>query len=308
MSKISFVIPCYNSEKTISSVIDDIVKTVSNKNEYEIICVDDCSKDNLLGILRDCSNNNKNIKVISFSKNFGQHNAILCGFRHVSGDIVVCLDDDGQTDPKECYKLINALDDNTDIVFAKYTNIHQNCFRVFGTYINKLMSEWLLGMPKDIITNSYFACKRFIIDEVVKYRNPYTFLSGLFFRTTSSVKNVSIKHKNRENGKSGYTITKLISLWMNGFTAFSVKPLRFASIVGLIVAFIGFVFGIYQIIMKFINSARPLGYSSLMCVILFVGGVIMMMLGLIGEYIGRIYISINNSPQYVIKEKINIDE
>ena len=305
---ISFVIPCYGSENTISQVLDDIVSTVKDKNDYEIICIDDCSKDNLLGVLKAYSNKNFNIKVISFSKNFGQHNAILCGFRHVSGDIIVCLDDDGQTDPKVCYKLINALDDNTDIVFAKYTNIHQNQFRIFGSYINKLMSEWLLGMPKDIITNSYFACKRYIIDEIIKYNNPYTFLSGLFFRTTNSVKNVCIEHHDRVNGYSGYNLLKLISLWMNGFTAFSVKPLRIASFLGGIIAFLGFVFGIYQIAQKVANPMRPMGYSSLMCTILFVGGMIMLMLGLIGEYIGRIYICINNSPQYVIKEKINFND
>ena len=302
---ISFVIPCYGSENTISQVLDDIVSTVNDKNEYEIICIDDCSKDNLLRVLKEYSSKNVNVKVISFSKNFGQHNAILCGFRHVSGDIIVCLDDDGQTDPKECYKLINALDDNTDIVFAKYSNIHQNHFRIFGSYINKLMSEWLLGMPKNIITNSYFACKRYIIDEIIKYNNPYTFLSGLFFRTTNSVKNVYIEHHDRVDGISGYNLLKLISLWMNGFTAFSVKPLRIASFLGGFIAFIGFVFGIYQISQKVVNPMRPLGYSSLICTILFIGGMIMLMLGLIGEYIGRIYICINNSPQYVIKEKIN---
>ena len=259
-------------------------------------------------MLKNIASTNKNVKVIDFTKNFGQHNAILCGLRHVTGDIIICLDDDGQTDPKQCYKLIDALDDNTDIVFAKYGNIHQNSFRVFGSYVNKLMSEWLLGMPKDIITNSYFACKRYIVDEIVKYNNPYTFLSGLFFRTTKSVKNVNIEHKNRQIGVSGYSIIKLFSLWTNGFTAFSVKPLRIASIIGSFIALIGFAFGIYQIIMKILNPMRQLGYSSLMCVILFVGGIIMIMLGLIGEYIGRIYISINNSPQYVIKEKINFDE
>ena len=303
----SFIIPCYGSENTISGVIDDIILTFNGNNGFEIICVDDCSKDKVLSVLRKRAKLDNRIKIISFSKNFGQHNALMCGFRYAKGDVIICLDDDGQTNPKECYKLINALDENTDIVFAKYTNVHQNGFRVFGTQINKLMSVWLLGMPGDIVTSSYFACKRYIVDEIVKYNNPYTFLSGLFFRTTSNVKNVIIEHKDRASGNSGYNLIKLVSLWMNGFTAFSIKPLRLASFMGLFIAFFGFAFGIYQIIMKILNPVRQLGYSSLMCVILFVGGVIMIMLGLIGEYIGRIYISINNSPQYVIKEKINFE-
>jgi len=305
---ISFVIPCYGSENTISSVVNDIIATVKDEDEYEIICINDGSKDNVYDVLFKIARDNKKIKVINLSKNFGQHNAIMCGFRHAKGDIIVCLDDDGQTDPTQCYKLINALDDNTDIVFAKYIHIHQNWFRIFCSYINKCMSISLLGMPKNIVTNSYFACKKYIVEEIVKYNNQYTFLSGLLFRTTNCVKNVEINHKDRKHGNSGYSFFKLISLWMNGFTAFSIKPLRIASILGFAIAFIGFIFGSYQIIMKIINPLRQLGYSSLMCVILFIGGAIMIILGLIGEYVGRIYICINNSPQYVIKETININE
>lgn len=308
MRKLSFVIPCYCSENTISKVIDDIVNTIKNEDDYEVICVNDCSKDNVMTVLKGIAKDNKKVKVVDLAKNVGQHNAIMCGFRNASGDIVICLDDDGQTDPSQCYKIIDALDENTDIVFAKYDSIRQNIFRKFGTFINRRMSNWLLGMPKGIVTNSYFACKKYIIDEVIKYNNPYTFLSGLFFRTTHKVKNVDIVHKSRISGSSGYSFMKLFSLWMNGFTAFSIKPLRISSYLGFVCAFLGFIFGIYQIVMKFISPNRQLGYSSIMCVILFIGGMIMIMLGLIGEYIGRIYICINNSPQYVIKERINFDE
>lgn len=305
--KLSFVIPCYGSEKTIKNVIDDIVKTISKNDDYEIICINDHSKDGVLRVLKEIAVSNKKVKIINLSKNFGQHNALMCGFRHISGDIIIALDDDGQTDPTQCYKLINEINDNVDVVFARYVTIKQNYFRIFGSYINKKMSQWLLGMPKDIIYNSYFVCKRFVIDEIIKYNNPYTYLSGLVFRTTMSVKNVDIEHKNRLYGKSGYSILKLYSLWVNGFTAFSVKPLRISSLIGMFLSIISFLFGIYQIILKILNPMRQLGYSSLMCVILFTGGIIMVMLGLIGEYIGRIYISINNSPQYVIKEKINFE-
>lgn len=308
IKKISFVIPCYGSEKTISFVIQDIVETVEDKNDYEIICVNDCSKDNVFKVLKELATRNDKVKVINLAKNSGQHNALMCGFRHVSGDIVVCLDDDGQTNPKDCYKLIDALDENVDLVFARYPNKHHSKFRNFGSYINKKMSEWLCDVPNDIIITSYYACKRFVVDELIRYNNPYTFLAGLFFRTTKNVKNVDIIHKDRISGKSGYSIFRLIGLWMNGFTAFSVKPLRIASFFGFLIAFFGFAFGIYQIIMKIINPTRPIGYSSIMCTILFVGGMIMLMLGLIGEYIGRIYICINNSPQYVIKERINFND
>ena len=308
MRKLSFVIPCYGSENTISNVIHDIVNTVKKEDDYEIICVNDCSKDNVYGVLCDIAKTNKKVKVINLSKNFGQHNALMCGFRHASGDIVVCLDDDGQTDPKQCYKLIDALDENVDVAIAKYPTKHHNPFRNFGSFINKKMSEWLCDFPKNIASTSYYASKKFVIDEIINYTQPFTFLGGIFVRTTRNMINVEIEHKDRLSGKSGYTFKSLLSLWFNGFTAFSVKPLRIASFLGIFTSFVGFVFGLYILIRKIIDPSRLIGYSSIMCVILFIGGMIMMILGLMGEYIGRIYICLNNSPQYVIKNKINFDE
>lgn len=306
-NKISFVIPCYGSEKTISKVIENIESTVYQNDDFEIICVNDCSKDNVYKVLCDLAITDKKLKVINLAKNAGQHNAIMCGLRHTSGDVIVCLDDDGQTDPKQCYKLINALDDIHDIAYANYTSKKHSTFRNIGSLINRKMSEYLCDIPKEIVSNSYFACKRFIVDEIIKYEYPYTFLSGLIARTTHNYQNVPIEHFDRFDGHSGYSFSKLISLWLNGFTAFSIKPLRIATLFGFLFAVLGFVFGIYQIINKLINPSVIIGYSSIICAILFIGGMLMIMLWLIGEYIGRIYICINHAPQYIIKEKINCD-
>ena len=259
-------------------------------------------------VLCDIAKNNKNVKIINLSKNFGQHNALICGYRFTSGDIIISLDDDGQTDPKQCYKLIDKIDNKIDVVFAKYSKKKHNHFRNFGSFMTKLMSYWLCEIPLNIYISSYFVCKRYVIDEICNYNNPYTFLGGLIYRVTKNVDNAEIEHYNRDAGKSGYTLKKLINLWLNGLTAFSVKPLRLSAFVGSILALVGFFYGVYIIISKFLNPNRVLGYSSIMCAILFVGGMILFMLGLIGEYIGRIYICINHSPQYVIKEKINFDD
>lgn len=307
LEKLSFVIPCYGSEKTIENIINGIIETVGDKNPYEIICVNDCSPDNVYAVLEKLAVKNKNLKVVTLARNFGQHSAIMAGYHNVTGDIIVCLDDDGQTDPKDCYKLINVLDNNVDIVFAKYPAKRESSFRLFGSFIAKKMGQWLCSIPKSIELNSYFACKRFVIDEIVRYENAYPYLAGLLFRTTKKVINVELPHYEREYGKSGYSLHKLVSLWMNGFTAFSVKPLRVATIVGGFVTGLGFLYAIYTAIKKILNPSVPVGYSSLMCVILFVGGMLMIMLGLIGEYIGRIYICINKAPQYVIRNTINCE-
>lgn len=303
--KLSFVIPCYGSEKTIAHVVSDIVVTVQDKNPYEIICVNDCSPDGVYSVLEELAAENNNIKVVNLAKNFGQHNAMMAGYHHVTGDVVITLDDDGQTDPKFCYSLINAIDTDTDVVYARYPSKKHSVFRNFGTWMSKQMKIWLCDWPKTLTGTSYFAAKRFVIDEIKKYENPYTFPTGLIIRVTRKVKNVDIEHHERESGQSGYTFKKLLNLWLNGFTQFSVKPLRIATALGGITAGLGFLYAIYIAVKKILNPAMPIGYSSTMCVLLFVGGMIMLMLGLIGEYIGRIYICLNKSPQYVVRNTLN---
>ena len=309
MKKLSFVIPCYRSEKSVSKVISDIILTVENdgRYDYEIICVNDCSPDDTLNVLKQLANNKK-IKVISLSRNFGQHSAMMAGFNHVNGDIVVCLDDDGQNPPSEMFKLIDKLEEGYDLVSARYSDKKHSLFRRFGSKVSMAMSTALVGKPKDIDLNSYCVLRRFVIDEVVKYHNAYPFIHGLMLRVTRNIANVEILHKEREEGHSGYNFKKLLSLWMNGFTAFSEKPLRIASFLGVVCAFLGFLFGVIVIIRKILNPEILMGYSSLMCMILFFSGIIMLFLGLLGEYIGRIYISINNAPQFAIRETYNISD
>ena len=297
MRKLSFVIPCYRSADSISQVVHEIIKTVEAdaRFDYEIICINDCSPDNTYQVLQQLSQESLKIKIIDLSRNFGQHSALMAGFNHVTGDIIVCLDDDGQNPPSEMFKLIDKLDEGYDLVSAKYSKKKHSLFRKIGTKISFAMSSYLVGKPKDIDLNSYYVFKRYVLDEVIKYDNPYPFVHGLILRVTRNMANVEINHQERQSGASGYNLKKLFGLWMNGFTAFSEKPLRIASVIGCICA-------------GLLNPEILVGYSSMMAVILFLCGMIMLFLGLLGEYIGRIYISINNAPQYAIRETINISE
>lgn len=304
---LSFVIPCYNSEKTIESVVGEIKKSVTEK-KYEIILVNDGSKDNVYSVLCALAKKDKKIKVINLIKNFGQHAALLAGLKYTNGDIIICLDDDGQTPADEYYKLVEEIKNGRDVVFAKYNVKHHSAFRNFGSKANDLMAYSLLGKPKDLFLSSYFACTRTVVEEVVKYDNPFPYMAGLILRTTTNISNVVVNHRDRTTGDSGYTLSKLISLWMNGFTAFSIKPLRIATSIGFVFAILGFVYGAVLIVRKLTNKIEIIGYSSLMATMLFIGGLVMIMLGLIGEYIGRIYICLNSHPQSVIKNTINIDK
>ena len=308
--KLSFVIPCYRSAQSIGDVIARIERTVEQdgRYDYEIICVNDYSPDNTLEVLRQLAAQDHKIKVIALTRNFGQHSALMAGYNHVTGDIVVCMDDDGQNPPEEMFRLIDKLDEGYDLVSARYANKKHSWFRRMGSKLSMAMSTYLIGKPKDVDLNSYCVFRRFVADEVVKYKNAYPFVHGLMLRVTRNIANVEIDHQEREAGSSGYNLKKLVALWMNGFTAFSEKPLRLASLLGFLCAALGVFWGIFVIIRKLVHPGIIAGYSSMMAVILILAGINMLFLGLLGEYIGRIYICINNSPQYAIRETINLDK
>lgn len=309
MQFISFVIPCYRSEQTISAVISEIHDKMKEKKEYdyEIITVNDCSPDNVMSVLKSLAENDKKLKVIGLSINVGKHGAVMAGLSAAKGDIIVNLDDDGQCPLDKLWELIQPLYEDNDISIAHYPHKKQSAFKNIGSRINAVMARVMINKPSDLYLSNFSAIKRFVADEILRYKNPYPYISGLFLRSTSKIVNVPMEERERAAGEGNYTLKKSLALWMNGFTAFSVKPLRISTVCGCLSAMIGFLYGIFIIVHKLMHPAVTVGYSSLMAVLLFIGGMIMLMLGLIGEYIGRIYISINNSPQYVIREKVNFD-
>ena len=313
MSKklVSFVIPCYRSENTLGGVIEEINSTMKGDTEYdyEIILVNDGSPDNTWGKIKEIASREPDlITGINFAKNFGQHAAIMAGLNNAKGDVVVCLDDDGQTPANEVHKLLKALDDGADVAYARYGRKQHSLFRNFGTFMNEWMATVMLGKPKELYVSSYFAARRFVVDEMVKYTGSYAYVIGLVLRTTKNIVNVDVNHRKREVGESGYSLGKLFALWINGFTAFSIKPLRIATASGVIFALLGFLYGIYTIIKKFIHPLEYMGFAALMSAVIFMGGMIMIMLGMIGEYLGRVYISQNENPQFVIRETTRDEE
>lgn len=304
--KFSFVIPCYGSENTIENVINEIEEVMALKPQvdYEIICVNDCSPDNVLQILRALSVSHEKLIVADLAQNMGKHSAVMAGYSLVSGDYIVNLDDDGQCPMNELWRLFDALGESYDISMAKYPVKKQSLFKNFGSGVNSVMSQILLGKSKKIQFSNFSIMKRYILDEIVNYKNPYPYIEGLILRATKRIINVEMEERGRIAGEGHFTFRRSLSLWINGFTAFSVKPLRIATFLGFATALFGFLYGVYIIIKRLLHPDMLIGYSSTLAAILFIGGMIMLMLGLIGEYIGRIYICINHSPQYVIREII----
>ena len=312
MEKISFIIPCYRSEHTLPSVVEEIKTTMSGMSDrytYDIFLVNDFSPDGTAQTIKKLCEENENICGISFARNFGQHAALMAGFRYSDGDICVCLDDDGQTPADQVGRLLDKLDEGYDAVYAKYDHKKHSGFRNFGSRVNDMMLRVMLSKPKALFVSSYFAVRRFVVEDMIRYENSYPYVIGLVLRSAGKIANVPIDHRGRMDGASGYTLKKLLNLWLNGFTAFSVKPLRIATFIGGISAVLGLLYGLFVIIRRLMFPEEAvLGYAATMSAIVFFGGMILLTLGLIGEYIGRIYISMNNSPQYVIRDSWNIDK
>ena len=305
--KISVVIPCYRSQNTIRGVVNELMTTMQTRpeTEYEIILVNDCSPDNVWSVIKEICQENKNVRGVCLARNFGQHSALMAGYHLCTGDYIISMDDDGQSAANELFRLVDTLEEGYDVVYADYPVKKESAIRLLGSELNAKMNEIMIDKPKGIVPNSYFIVRKFIVKEMLKYENAYPYVDGLIFRATKNIGKVEITHREREEGCSGYTLKKLISLWLNGFTAFSVKPLRIATLCGGMCAVAGMLYGVFIVIQRIFDSAPIAGWSSMMAALLFIGGMIMLMLGMVGEYIGRIYICMNNSPQYVIREVLN---
>lgn len=309
LEKLSFVVPVYNSENTVGLVADRIaamVEALQTPYDYEVILINDGSSDGSYAVCRETAKKNAHVTALDFSRNFGQANAIMAGFRKVKGDYVVCLDDDLQTPPEEVPLLLDKLiDGGFDLVYGHYAHKKHSFFRNFGSRVNAFMQTAMLDKPKSIATSSFFIARRFVVDEVARYDKPFPYIPGLCLQVTRNVGNVVVRHDPRTVGRSGYTFRKLMRLWLNGFTNFSVKPLRWATVLGTLFAFAALILMAVVFIRSLVGPSSVAGWSSTIISVLFLGGVQLLSIGLLGEYIGRIYLSINKTPQYVVKDSVN---
>lgn len=298
----SIIIPCYKSDQTIGKVIGLLQEEFKNK-EFEIVLVNDGSPDGgkTAQAIYRLVKQYDNVTGIDLAKNIGQHNAILCALNYVEGDYIICMDDDMQTHPNQIYKLIEKIAEGYDMVYAYYPEKKHKWYRNLGSRFSSWTVRMLIGKPKWLKTSSFWIARRFVRDAVIQYHNANAFIPGLILRTTNNIGNVEVEHFDREVGVSGYTLKNLIKLWSN-IIGFSVKPLRIASIVGGIFSVVGIFGAIVVIIRKLLFGVNTAGWSSLFMAICFFSGVILMFMGLIGEYVGRLFLASGNQPQFVIRK------
>lgn len=307
IKEISLIIPVYNSEKNINHLLSELIDIlIKNFDTYEIILVDDNSDDNSWQNIKSICKVNKFIKAVKLRKNVGQHNAIVAGLKYAEGKNIITMDDDGQNSPSFIIKLVEEINKGFDVVYANYKIKKHNFFRKFGSYINNIVASFLFKKPLKIILTSFRCFNSEIKHEILKCKSSSIYLDGIIFSITKNISSIEVEHKERLYGRSNYTFFKLFSLWTRMATGYSIMPLRLASVIGLFFSFTSFLITIWFVFIRDMPSSVPAGWTSLIVVTFFLGGLQLLALGLIGEYIGKTYLTINNNLQYSEKENINI--
>ena len=301
------VIPCYKSSATIGKVVKMTAAELTRlgRTPFEFVLVDDRSPDEgkTLAALTELAREHSYVKTISLAKNSGQHNAVMAGLNYAEGDFIIAMDDDMQTHPSQLHFLSEEIEKGYDIVYGYYPQKKHSGFRNMGSYLNYLTVRILIGKPKNMKTSSYWVIRRFVRDYVVQYQSPYTHLQGLFLRTTRNISCIPIQHFEREVGESGYTFKKLVQLYSN-IMGYSVVPLRLSTYCGYLFSALSILGAIIIVVRKLLNPAMAIGWPSMMVAICFFGGLIMLFLGLIGEYLGRMFLGMNRQPQFVVRKVI----
>lgn len=304
---LTIVIPVYNSKDTIERLIDELVVSLQTVNLREIILVNDDSKDNSEEICIGLHEKYSDVLTfISLSRNVGEHNAVMAGLNQSTGDYVVIMDDDFQNPISEVIKMVNYIKNNNfDVVYSYYEKKKHAFYRNWGSSFNNSVANVMLKKPKDLYLSSFKVLNKFTVSEIVKYTDPFPYIDGLILRVTSKIGKIQVEHHEREAGRSGYTLKKLIKLWSNMFVNFSILPLRISVILGFIFALFGFLFGIKTIVEKFINPDVPQGYPSLIVVVSIFAGIQLISIGMVGEYLGRLFLSQNKQPQFTIRKRFD---
>lgn len=307
--RVSVLIPVFNSEDTIGQLIDDVIREIESKcADIEIVAVNDGSADNSHEVLLAAVERHpRMVKYVRLARNFGEHGAVMCGLHYVTGDCVVIIDDDFQNPPDQILHLVRRLDEGFDVVYSFYEEKHHALHRNLGSAFNDWMATRLLGKPKGLYLSSFKAMNRFLIDAVTEYEGPYPYLDGLVLRYTSSIGTQKCVHAPRTVGHSNYNARRLIRLWLNMFTGFSVKPLRIASLLGFLMSATGLALAVFFMISWLVGGIFrsqdiPPGWASLIITITIFAGLQLSVLGMIGEYLGRVLQTTNRTPQFVVRE------
>lgn len=299
---LSFVIPLYYSAETIRPLVKEI-ESLPIEGGHEIVLVNDGSRDATAAVCRELVREARvPIVFVEHARNFGEHNAVLTGYRHANGAHIVNLDDDGQNPPDEAVRLWrHARAESLDVIYGHYAQKEHSAFRNFGSWFTNRVTDYVLDKPKGFYLSSFRCVSAFAAKQVAAHEGPFPYVDGLLLQVTQAIGSLEVRHAARTAGQSGYTLRRLLRLWVSTFVNFSVMPLRLATLLGLLIAGAGLVGLGVVVYLRFTGQGPDFGWGSLMAALLVFSGTQLVMLGLIGEYIGRMFLAVNRRPQSVVR-------
>ena len=303
-ASVSILIPVYKNDGGLDELVSRISASMANSayaNNFELILVDDCSPDNSWEVIQRLAKEHSFVQGATLSRNFGQHNAIMAGLNLVSGQYIVLMDDDLQHPPEAIPNMVQELVAGADVCYTRYANRQHAAWKIAGSRFNDLMASWLLAKPKGLYLSSFKALKRGMVDQIRSHEGPFAYLDGLILDITRRIATVEIQHGTRAYGEGNYSFKKSISLWLRMVTGTSIVPLRMVTLMGALIALLGFFGAVFIVISNFLYPAESKGWASIIVTILLVSGFQTLFIGVLGEYLGRIHLRLNNKPQYLFR-------
>jgi glycosyltransferase involved in cell wall biosynthesis len=299
---LSIVIPVYNGARSVAELVGAL-EELSIDGGHEIVLVNDGSPDNSLEICRTLIDRARvPITLVCLARNYGEHNALMAGLHHVSGAHVITMDDDMQNPPEEVERLLAfAQRSGKEVVYTYYEEKRHAAWRNFGSRFTNRVADFVLEKPRGLYLSSFRCISAFVVREITRYNGPFPYIDGLILQVTHDIDRLMVRHLPRAVGRSNYTLRRLLRLWASMFVNFSVMPLRISTITGFILSAIGAVGGAWAIVEALVRSTPP-GWASLFAAVLLLSGVQLLILGIVGEYLGRLYLTANGKPQSVVKE------
>lgn len=301
---LTVVVPVYRGADTVGTLVDALAG-LNIPGGIEVVLVNDGSPDNSADVCRALTaRRDIAVSFVNLARNFGEHNAVMAGFHHVRGAYVITMDDDLQNPPSEVKRLFEYTRDNGfDVVYTRYKEKRHDQWRNIGSRFANRVADALLDKPKGLYLSSFRCLSAFVAENVIAYEGPFPYIDGLIMQVTQKVGTLEVDHLPRASGHSNYTLRRLVRLWANLFFNFSVMPLRLSVLLGFIMSGLG-VLGALFVIVEAFMSRPPAGWSSLMIAVLLLSGIQLILIGVLGEYLGRMFLTANRKPQYLVRELV----